>query len=167
MTIDVAAFDALAARDAAKAGRRRAHAKGQRLERLVRHDLEAQGARVESAPKVVVWKRDVEAEEGGAAAGARRPLTVRHDFFGVWDMLAVMPDGRRCMVQVTTLENVAHKRRKILASGFPATADDRILAQERGRLFRELWGPDFRMPGRARMVAPMPRPPRARREYEF
>ena len=128
--------------DLRRARRRRAQAKGARLERLVQAALEAEGAKVERAPKVVRWRP---AEEPG---GKPQPFSTRHDFFGCWDFMAVMPDGRRCMVQVTTLENVAHKRVKILRAGFPSTPDDRILAQEKGRRFRELVGPAFAMPGR-------------------
>jgi hypothetical protein len=130
--------------------RRRAYAKGLRLERLVQRDLEAQGAWVERAHKVVRYRP---AKNGGAP----EPFSVHHDILGLFDLLAVMPDGRRCFVQVTTLENVGHKRAKILAAGFPATVDDRILAHEGGRRFRELRGPDFVMPGRTLTLPALPR----------
>ena len=61
----------------------------------------------------------------------------------------IFPDGRRSLVQVTTLTNVAARRVKFIQSGLRLTPDDAILAQETGRRFRELRGPDFAMPGRS------------------
>ena len=137
--------------DLRRASRRRAQAKGARLERLVQAALEAEGAKVERAPKIVRWRPP---DEPG---GKPQPFTTHHDFFGCWDLMAVMPDGRRCMVQVTTLENAAHKRVKIIQAGFPATPDDRILAHIGRRTFRELVGPAFAMPGRTILLPPLPR----------
>ena len=137
--------------------RRRAQAKGTRLERLVQAALEAEGAKVERAPKIVRWRP---ADEPG---GKPQPFTTHHDFFGCWDLMAVMPDGRRCMVQVTTLENAAHKRVKIIQAGFPATPDDRILAHIGRRTFRELVGPAFAMPGRTILLPPLRRGPKPAR----
>lgn len=85
---------------------------------------------------------------------------MRYDFWGCWDLVAAFPDGRRCCIQVTTLANVASHRLKILRSGFPATADDAILAHEKGRTFREIRGPSFAMPGRHLVLPPLPRRPK-------
>ena len=131
--------------------RRRAQAKGQRLERLVQAALEAEGAKVERAPKVVRWKAP-------EAPGERpRPFSVHHDFFGCGDLLVFWPDGRRSLIQVTTLTNVAARRVKFLQSGLRLTPDDAILAHQGRRTFRELRGPDFAMPGRVLVLPPLPR----------
>lgn len=122
--------------------RRRAQAKGQRLERTVQLALEAQGAKVERAPKIVRWKAP-------EAPGERpRPFTVHHDYFNCADLLVFWPDGRRSLIQVTTLANVAARRVKFLASGLKLGPQDAILAHQGGQTWRELVGPDFRMPGR-------------------
>ena len=144
--------DGLAAYEALRRhSRRRAQAKGQRLERLVQAALEAEGAKVERAPKIVRWRPP---DEPG---GRPQPFTTHHDFFGCADLLAIFPDGRRALVQVTTLTNVAARRVKFLQSGLRLTPDDAILAQEHGRRFRELRGPDFAMPGRVLVLPPLPR----------
>lgn len=113
-----------------------ASAKGARLEKLARALYEAEGCRVESAPKVVRWvKLPDEAE--------LKPRSARHDFFGVWDLIAVDPAGRVVFVQVTVVAEVAHRRRKILTSGFPAGAPAVILAYAGRGLFRVFLGPTF------------------------
>ena len=131
--------------------RQRAYAKGLRLERLVQAALEAEGAKVERAPKIVRWRP---ADEPG---GKPQPFTTHHDFFGCADLLAIFPDGRRSLVQVTTLTNVAARRVKFIQSGLRLTQNDAILAQEAGRRFRELRGPDFAMPGRTLTLPALPR----------
>ncbi len=153
--VDLSELDARAASEAGRQKRRRAGAMGYRLQRLVRHALEAEGARVEVARKALIWAKDKDHPERPAA-----PRSVRHDFFGCWDQMAVFADGRRCFVQVTTLTNVAAHRRRILRSGFPATGDDAILAHENRRVFRELRGPLFAMPGRTLTLPALPRTPR-------
>lgn len=117
---------------------RNTRAKGHRLERLARQCLETQGFRVETAPNVVVWIKD-------PATGRQKPISTRHDFFGLWDLLAVGPSDGRGFVQVATLDHIAHRRAKILASGFPCTRSD-ILAGYKGgrdRHFRLFRGPRF------------------------
>lgn len=154
----VADFDARAVEQDGRRRRRGAQARGYRLQRLVRHALEVEGAQVEVARKALVWKIDPD-----HPARPPLPMSVRHDWFGCWDMVAVFADGRRSFVQVTTLTNVAPHRLKIIRSGFPATRDDAILAHERGRVFRELRGPGFQMPGRSLTLPPLPRNPLRRR----
>jgi hypothetical protein len=140
-----------------RASRRRAEAKGRRLQAIVKAALEAEGAMTETAKKVLVWRRRG-AQEGHSGPGdGARPFSVSHDFWNCFDLICAFPDGRRCCVQVTTLANVASHRLKILRSGFPATADDAILAHEKGRSFRELRGPLFQMPGRYLVLPPLPR----------
>ena len=56
---------------------------------------------------------------------------------------------------MTTLTNVAARRVKFIQSGLRLTQNDAILAQEAGRRFRELRGPDFAMPGRILMLPAM------------
>ena len=128
-----------------KTKRRRAVNKGHRLQRLIADMLRGDGAQVEMARNAVLWRR-------GRPGEQPRPFSVRHDIFGCWDMI-VAQGGRRWFVQVTTLNNVSYKRAKIRAAGFPCTPDDRIYGHEKGRVFRELCGPDFAMPGRF-VVAP-------------
>lgn len=120
--------------------RRAADAKGKRLELAIKAHLEAEGWLVETAPKVTVWIWNPK-------LGAKVPISTRHDFFGVWDGVAVRQDARR-FYQVTTVNNVAHKRRKIQLSYFPTRAADRIYAYVgRPKRWRVFTGPDFAMPG--------------------
>lgn len=124
--------------------RRAAEAKGKRLELQIRAYLESRGWLVETAPKVMVWIWN-------PVKGARAPISTRHDFFGVWDGMAVNEQSAmRSLYQVTTLAHVARKRNKIHDSGFPVTLFDSIYAYVgrpgRWRVFR---GPDFAMPGEA------------------
>lgn len=124
--------------------RRAAEAKGKRLELTIRAWLESQGWRVETAPKVTVWIWN-------PGKNAKVPISVRHDFFGVWDGIAVdEQSARRGFYQVTTVSHIAHKRRKIEDAGFPATLYDTIFAYAgRPARWRILRGPDFKMPGEA------------------
>ena len=128
--------------------KQRAEAKGKRLELMVKAWLESSGGRVELAPKVARWLP--------GSDGVRRPRTMRHDFFGVWDGVVVTP-RRRYFIQVTTLNHVATKREKIIASGFPVTIYDQVLGYEGRRKWRVLHGPDFGMPGVTMTSPPQPR----------
>jgi hypothetical protein len=120
----------------ARRARKAAEAKGRRLQRLMRDYYVAQGCRVEVARKAVVWYFN-------AALGKRTFAQVRHDYFGLWDLCVVDPDGQVSWCQVTTLTNVYAKRAKILANGFPASRRDIIAGHEKGRTFRVLRGPAF------------------------
>jgi hypothetical protein len=120
--------------------RRSAEAKGKRLQQLVATWLGSKGWWVEPARKAVVWIFD-------PVTGRRQPRQIKHDLFGAWDGIAIK-GPRRQFYQVTTLPNVAAKRSKIAACGFPATLTDRIYGYiGRPGLFRVLAGPDFEMPG--------------------
>lgn len=113
--------------------------KGQRLVRLVRDILMTQGYRVEIAPNVVRW---IFKREGNTFT--RFPITTRHDYFHVWDIMAL--NGIvRFFCQVTTLEGVPGHRRKIVASEFPAGVSDCLLGYVAGRArhFRVYRGPTF------------------------
>lgn len=68
-------------------------------------------------------------------AGKMVPRSLRHDFFGLFDILAAYPSGRRALYQVTTLGNLSHRRRKMLAAlpPFQFHGDDAILAYVPGR----------------------------------
>ncbi len=110
---------------------------------------------MEVARKAAVWTRDAEHPERPA-----KPRSLRVDILGVADLLAMMPDGRRCLIQVTTIENVGSHRRRFLQARFPVTPDDAILAHEQGRRFRELRGPDFAMPGRTLLLPALPKKPK-------
>lgn len=111
--------------------------KGQRLVRLARAALEARGALVETAPNVVRWipaKRSASHLPGRAESrNGLRPVSLRHDFFTCWDLLVVTKNASRFFVQVTVAGELAHRRAKILASGFPHTALDCIAAYYPGR----------------------------------
>lgn len=108
-------------------------AKGKRLVKLAKTLLEAQGALVETAPLQVKW------------LGANRPVMLSGDYFDIWDLIAVYPDGRRGFVQVTTWNHATDRRNKILGAGFFCTEHDLILGymEGQGRHFRVLVGPDF------------------------
>lgn len=118
--------------------RRRANAKGKRLEKLAQTLMESRGWLVQPARRRTVWLPK--------AGGGVFPRMMEADFFECWDMMIVK--GRvRAFAQVTVLIHVAHKRTKIRLSKFPAKACDLILGYE-GRLrWRVLTGPDFAMPG--------------------
>jgi len=105
--------------------------KGRRLERLAKQVLEAKGYLVEMAPNRMVH----------LAAG--RVISQRRDWFGVWDLCAVK--HKRRFVQVTTVDGVSARRRKIIASGFPCTPHDLLMGYVggRGRHFRVYVGPAF------------------------
>ena len=143
-----------------------ATAKGRTLQNHARKCFEAQGARVETARNVVRWiPRGPEADRIRVDAKGRCvschsqalmiPQSVAHDFFEIWDGVAVwgwaddQNNGetrrRHSWYQVTTLDHLAHRRAKILTSGFPTTSDDMILAWVggRGRHFRVFRGPLF------------------------
>lgn len=126
-----------------------AAAKGRRIQALARKILERDGWLVETAPNVVRWIRRRQ-RAGEVGADGLKPVSLRHDLWGVWDFACVaardMGPGRAvAFVQVTTLHGVADRRRKILASGFPVTADDIILGYVSGRSrhFRCFRGPIF------------------------
>jgi hypothetical protein len=111
--------------------------KGRKLVNFAKAILEAQGAKVEVAQNVVRWWQD-------KATKRWVPRSVKHDLFGVWDILAIHKDGARVFYQVTTLDNLSGRREKIKAAG-QWTASDAILAwvKGRGRHFRVYYGPDF------------------------
>ena len=110
-------------------------AKGQRLVRLARAAFEARGALVETAPNVVQWipRKPGPGYPPLPAGQTLRPISTRHDLYGVWDAICVTRDGARFFVQVTVAGELAHRRAKILASGFPHTALDCIAAYYQGR----------------------------------
>jgi hypothetical protein len=128
--------------------RQRAESKGHRWELLARKAFEAAGCRVEAAPKVLVWLPPKGALPGKCGAcghqrDARIPRSMRHDFFGVWDFIAVEASGILRMVQVTGETGLGDHRRKILASGWPARADDMLLAYIGRARFAVYHGPTF------------------------
>ena len=114
-------------------------AKGRRIVGIARDILVGMGMRVEVAPLVAQRVRDRFKENG------IRIITVKHDFFQVWDLLCVSRDGDRFFVQVTVQEEVPHRRSKILASGFPCRPMDLLLGWKGGRdrHFRVFRGPGF------------------------
>lgn len=119
-----------------KLSRKAAEAKGRRLQLLMRDYFVAQGCRVEVARKAVVWYFN-------ERLGKRTFAQVRHDYYGLWDLIVQWPSGARTFCQVTTLHHVHDKRVKILQDGFPTTREDIIAGHEKGRTFRVLRGPAF------------------------
>lgn len=112
--------------------------KGRELQRRARAILEARGWRVETARNAALSLPDK------VRPGARRTISVHHDFFGVFDCIYAADGVQRGFVQVTTLSDYHARRRKIIASGFPVGALDFILAHiPRSRRFRVLRGPLF------------------------
>lgn len=110
--------------------------KGRKLVQYAKAILESQGARVEVAANQIRWWKD-------ASTQRWVPRSVKHDFFGVWDLLAVWPT-QRGFHQVTTLANLASHREKILAAG-PWSPADGLWAWVggQGRHFRLYHGPAF------------------------
>jgi hypothetical protein len=130
----------------------RASAKGARLERLARRLFEQDGYLVETAPKVLHW--EVPRNDPG---GPLIPRSTRHDFFGIWDLVAITLSGRPAFIQVTTPENKSHRRRKILESEWPISQehkDDLILGYAGRGIFRVWIGPDYLNETRPRHVPP-------------
>ena len=112
-------------------------AKGRKLVNLAAKILESKGAKVEIAGNQVRWWQD-------KATKRWVPRSVKHDFFGVWDMIAVLPSGDRTFCQVTTLHNVSDRRRKILESGVWWSGDAILAYVGRPRRhFRVYRGPLF------------------------
>ena len=111
-------------------------AKGRRLQRMAKAYYESLGARVEIARNGVLWLPS-------KTGGGRFPISQRHDYFGLWDLLLAWPDGRRGFVQVTTYDGTRERRTKILDAKFPATGEDTILGYEGQKTFRVLRGPGF------------------------
>ena len=109
--------------------------------------------------------------------GPGRIISVAHDFFGLWDIMARKKSGSfndadmTLWVQVTTWESVAIRKRKIRESG--ARWDDGhnqscLYARIRGRNghFRVLWGEhDYEWHGQVeQLIKPISRPVKAKGE---
>ena len=127
-------------------------AKGRRLQNMVRDILISQGFLVEMAsPRIVRYK--------DKKTGEMKIIATAHDIFKVWDGIFVHtklsdshrnPDsssfvGERGFFQVTTIDNISARRKKILDSPFPCTSYDRLLGYVggRGAHFRIFRGPSF------------------------
>lgn len=119
---------------ARKRARKHMARKGRERQLAVKRYFEARGFRVEVAYGKVHWIP--------TPGGKRIPIVKRHDFFKLWDLL-VIGEGKRFLVQVGSLDDLATKRAAILDAGFPATSDDLLVGHEGGRRYRVLRGPDF------------------------
>ena len=106
-------------------------AKGRRLQQRAKKALEARGYRVEVAQNVIRWIPDKNAF--GPRRLVLKPISTHHDLFTLWDLLWCREDGVLGLAQVTTKENLSHRRTKILADGFPLTPHCWILAYVGGR----------------------------------
>lgn len=127
-----------------KTARQRSTAKGHAAVAMARRIFEARGAIMESAPNVVRWIPAVDATGGAKMI----PRSMRHDFFGVWDLIVVEPaslhmDRPTFFVQVTEVGHLSHRRTKILESGFPTTVLDLVMGYRGRGVFRVLRGPRF------------------------
>jgi len=107
--------------------------KGRELVQIFKKLLEAQGALVEAAPQQVVW------------IGRNKPIAKANDYFGLWDLVVVHPEGRRYFVQVTTEAHLSDRRKKIIDAKFPCTSCDLIVGHRSGSAFRVLFGPEFKI----------------------
>lgn len=114
--------------------------KGGTIQRLAKQALEAQGARVELARASVIWIKN-KAKPFLPA----RPISTAVDIFGIWDAIAVWDQDHRSFYQMTVVDGVSARRKKIVESGFPVSPNDAILAfvGGRGRHFRVYRGPTF------------------------
>lgn len=125
-----------------------ATAKGAQLQRIAKAILESMGARVEMAQNVVRWikRRPNFGGRSGMEAPKLSPISTHHDLFGVFDLLVIWPEGGRNFYQVTVLEEVSRRRRKILdLYPEPLFSGDAILGWKGGRdrHFRVFRGPTF------------------------
>lgn len=123
--------------------RQKSVAKGRYIMKIARRLFESQGAMVEVARNHV---RFFPKKSGPGLF----PLSMRHDFFGVWDAIVVFKPGngrrvgaQRIFIQVTDVGNMAHRKEKILSSGFPVSAHDLLLGYRGRSKFRVLRGPEF------------------------
>lgn len=110
---------------------RRARARGMEAERRARDLFRALGYRVEIAPAVL-----------RRIPGRATPITARHDYHGLWDLCFVDAEVRG-FAQVTSQSNLAHRRRKILAAGWPAQPQDVILVHLMAWSFRVYHPPTY------------------------
>lgn len=110
---------------------------------MARRFFDTQGCLVETAVNVVRW---IAPKEPG---GPRMPISTRHDFFGVWDAIVIdatkPPVRTTFFIQVTSVENMSARRRKILDSGFPCGRADLVMGYRGGGRFRVLRGPTFEL----------------------
>ena len=131
-------------------------AKGARLEKLAKEWYEALGIQVQLCPNQVVWVADKKRPPTiirGKPLYPRMAVSVRKDFFGIWDGIGVEtwrgsdapPRDSRFFFQVTVWDEVARKRKDIVQSGFPCNNQDTILGYVAGRNrhFKIVRGPEF------------------------
>lgn len=133
--------------------RRNTARKGRELVQLAAKHLRSLGNRVETTRMAVRWLPWAQAPPYLRAKfppGSLVPMSKRADFFNIWDLVYVSAGGNpRGFAQVTVASQLSARRRKILASGFPATPDDLILAYagRPRRRFAVCRGPAFELAG--------------------
>lgn len=64
------------------------------------------GCTCETAVKKAVWVRNKK-------TGKMMVITLAHDFFGCWDIIYKLPDGRTGWAQVTTIDNLSSHKQKV------------------------------------------------------
>lgn len=107
--------------------------KGKAYEREAMEVLKADGYMVEQAIPKTIW------------IGAGRIISVAHDFFGVWDIIAKKLGEPTLWVQVTTWESISPRRKKIQEYCWNSDFDCPVIyARIRGKdaCFRLLYGRD-------------------------
>ena len=112
-------------------------ARGSSYEREAREIMESWGYVVEKAIKKAVWIK---------RKGRPTPISIAHDFFGAFDLIGKKLGMPTLWVQVSTWDEMSHKRKQV--AGFPATAgidDVALFGRVRGGRsphFRVLWSKD-------------------------
>ena len=133
--------------------RRNTARKGRELVQLAARYLRSLGNHVETTRMAVRWLPWAQAPpylRVRFPPGSMVPINKREDLFGLFDLAYVAPSGTpRGFAQVTVAASLSARRRKILASGFPATPDDLILAYagRPRRRFAVCRGPSFELTG--------------------
>ncbi|SRR6266404_7398771 len=119
-------------------------AKGGRWQRKLKETLVAAGAQVEIAQKAVRWIPHQPWMTSPRPSGKGLvPITMKHDFFGLFDLIVAWPDGRLELWQVTDHANASHRRRKMLAGGFPMTPACVLATYKPRQPFTVFRGPMF------------------------
>lgn len=85
--------------------------RGNKFELEVKKMYEERGYLVERALAKLVW-----------IPGRKVPISQSHDFFGLWDLVAVREGGLPIWIQVSTTNEVATKRKQLTTSYFPTGA---------------------------------------------
>lgn len=105
--------------------------KGNQWETEVRKILESEGYIVEKAHARLVWIKG-------------RPISMSHDFYGAWDLIAKKGGFKTLWAQVSSIAHVSDKRSQIASFPWTSDFDDcRIYGRiPNSRLFRVYYAKD-------------------------